>query len=103
MKPSNNSQNTRSRLARDRELFNLNRRGQLAETIARSNPNVVAGAIYKALECQIIAEEFIRHSCADSDEAAPAKFQAEHREEIAREVDKAVMSFIGAIVSQEGG
>ncbi len=91
------------RLESNLELFTINRKGRLIETITRANPYTVANVICKVLESQILAEEFIFKNFPKVDEASLAQFYNEHREEIAQQVDKAIFAFIGSILSTESG
>lgn len=91
-----------SRIERDRALFERSVKDQLAGTISQANPRLVAGAVVKAVELQIVTEEIAREKGFEIDEEVLAEYVDQHREFVAREVDKALSAFICAIVSQEG-
>lgn len=91
-----------NRLERDRALFDTNARRRLVETISQASPKIVAGAIAKAVELQIVAEDFARSRGVECNPEEVGRYAREHSEEIAEQVDRALTAFICSIVSQEG-
>jgi len=91
-----------TREERDRALFQTNPKGQLAQTIAAANPHIVAGVVYKALELQIVMEEFAREQGINFESEQFARYRSDYAAELNRHLDRGVSAFIGAIVSQEG-
>jgi len=91
-----------NRLKRDRELFMVGSRQQLLNIVSNGNPRLVAGAITGALEIQIATEEVARERGVEIDEDALAEYAERNRENLDKEVDRAVNAFIMSVVSQEG-
>lgn len=90
------------RIQRDRALFIRGNRQQLMDLIGQANPNLIAGAIARALELQIATEELARERGVDIGDEALAEFSHKHREFLNEQLDRAVNAFICSIVSQEG-
>lgn len=90
------------RLNRDRALFNLNARRKLVETISNANPETVARVIVKALEIQIVTEDYCRSRGVDFSADDLIRFQKENFTEIETHLERAIGGFVGGIVSQEG-
>ncbi len=90
------------RLERDRALFDDAPRQRMSQVIAHANPVIVAGVVIKALEMQVLAEEFARAQGIEPDDEALARFQKRHHKELSEQLDRAMTLFIGAVVSQEG-
>lgn len=90
------------RLNRDRALFNPNARRKLVETISNANPETVARVIVKALEIQIVTEDYCRSQGIDFSAEDLSRFQKENFLEIEDQLERAIGGFVGGIVSQEG-
>ena len=90
------------RLESARALYMRGSRQQLVEIIRKYNPQIITGAIARALELQIIAEEIALEKGIDIDEAAIAEYTNRNREKLSKDVELALTSFISSIVSQEG-
>ena len=82
-------------------LFGRGNRQQLVELVSSANPHLVAGVITKALEMQILAEEFAHFRIPDMSDEELNDFYEQHRSLIAEQLDRAINAFICAIVSQE--
>ena len=91
-----------SRIERDRALYASGNRQQLIHLITNGNPQLVGGAIARALELQVVTEEIARERGVKIDEDAITGYIDGHREYVAKEVDRALNAFIYSIVSQEG-
>ncbi len=91
-----------NRLNRDRALFEPNARRKLVDTLGDANPEVVARVIVKALEIQIVTEEYARKCGVDYSLENLARFQKENFAEIEQHLERAIGGFVGGIVSQEG-
>jgi hypothetical protein len=91
-----------ARLNRDRALFNPNARRKMVETIATANPEDVARVIVKALEIQIVTEEYCHSNGVEPTPEDLARFHKEHFTEIEEQLERTISGFVGGIVSQEG-
>lgn len=90
------------RLNRDRLLFQPNARRKLVDTIGSANPEIVARVIVKALELQIITEDFARENGLELDPVKIAEFRKNNSDDIDDQLERAIIGFIGSIVSHEG-
>lgn len=90
------------RLEMDRALFARGNRQQLVDLIEGCNPNLVAGAITRALELQVVTDEIARERGVEIDDAAVADYCDRRREYLNRQLDRSINTFICSIVSQEG-
>ena len=77
-------------------------RQQLVELIKKYNPNIIAGGIVKVLELLIITEKIAGEHGIEIDDAMIAEFAHQKGEQLDKEVNRALLSFISSIVSQEG-
>lgn len=91
-----------ARLNRDRALFQPNARRKLIDTISAANPEIVARVVVRALEMQIVMEEFARSEGVTFDPDAIREFHKTHLDEIDVQLERAIGGFVGSIVSQEG-
>jgi hypothetical protein len=91
-----------TRAERDRLLFDTNPRRRLTEMLAKANPHVVSGVIVRSLELQIAIEEYARAAGLDVSPAAIGEYVEANRTEVEAQVNGAISSFIGSILSQEG-
>jgi len=91
-----------TRAERDRGLFGEDTSEQLVKTLSAANPRIVAGVVRKALDWQIAMEEYARDKGIDFDGDDFLRYKRDNHDELDRHLDRAIMSFIGAIVSQEG-
>ncbi len=90
------------RLNRDRALFEPNARRKLVETLSQANPEIIARVIIKALEMQILTEDYSRDCGVDFSPESLSRFQRENFAEIEQHLERAIGGFVGGIVSQEG-
>ena len=90
------------RLRQDRGLFKQGSRQQLYKLVAHGNPRLVTGAITRAMEIQIATEEIAKAQGVVIDEQKIADYSERNREQLEKEVDRAVNAFIMSVVSQEG-
>lgn len=90
------------RLDSNRALYMKGARQQLAEIVKTYNPQIITGAITRALELQVITEEIALERGVDIDENAVAEYASRNREKLSKDVDRALTVFISSIVSQEG-
>lgn len=91
-----------NRLEADRSLYATGNRKQLIDLLKHANPFVVAGAIAKVLELQLVTEELANDQGLQIDDSSIEKYAIQNRERINKQLDLAINSFICSIVSQEG-
>lgn len=92
----------KSRVERDRYLFSEHPREKLRQFIETANPVGVVNAIIHTLRLYVILDEYLRTKGLNWDSREIRQFQEEHAEELEREVNRAITSFICLIASQEG-
>lgn len=90
------------RTDRDRALFEKTVRDQLLDLVIHGHPQHMTDAIVRALESQVALEEFTNHHSPDLQREQVAQYASEHREFLKLQVDNAIRSLIGSVLSKEG-
>ncbi len=83
-------------------IFNPNARTKLVETLSVASPENVARVIVKALEIQIVTEEYCRSLGFEFTPEDLAQFHKENAVDIEEQLEREIGGFVGGIVSQEG-
>lgn len=89
------------RLESNRALYMRGSRQQLVELIRKYDPRLIAGAIIDTLELQIAIEDIASAQGVEINDAIIAEFSEREHERLDKEVNRALISFIASIVSQE--
>ncbi|MFH0765678.1 MAG: DUF2018 family protein [Calditrichota bacterium] len=90
------------RIERDRALFERTPADQLFYLLKQGDHRIVAKALAKALELQIVTEEIAREAGVDINDDRIAEYIDAHRAHITEQVERSITAFICSIVSQEG-
>jgi len=91
------------RIASDRTLFERSGKDFIYNLLANSNQRLVAGAIAKAIELQVLTEEIAREKDVEINADVIAEYMDRNRDYINKQIKRAMTSFISSVVSQEGG
>lgn len=90
------------RTDRDRALFERGVRDQLLDLLSNGDRRLLTGAVTRLIELQVATEEAARNAGIEINENTLVQYISDNREYFDMQVDRAITSFIGSVVSQEG-